>query len=201
MTYSNDSPSNTLPGGCILHASSSSFSSLPDASKDPYLPTMIVFDLDDCLWSPEMYTLRDTPSIPIQGELNPDRHYHRRHHLQGQDEEKEEVGVVGMGVPPHGRPIVQLFEDARRVLRLLIHDPTFQHVKIAAASSSEEPTFSYSCLRGIEIIPGVKMMDIFHYHEIGRTGHLSSRKTTHFRALHEKSGIPFQEMLFFDGTF
>ena len=182
MTYSKHSS----PGGCILHASPSSS---PASIKDPFLPTMIVFDLDDCLWSPEMYTLNDTPSMPIHGKLNPDSSH------------TEEVGVVGMGVPPQGRPIVKLFDDARRVLRLLIQDETFQHVTIAAASSSEEPTFSYSCLRGIDVIPGVKMMDIFQYHEIGRTGHLSSRKTTHFRALHEKSGIPFQEMLFFDGTF
>ncbi len=40
--------------------------------KDPYLPTMIVFDLDDCLWSPEMYTLYAKPSLPVEGDLNPD---------------------------------------------------------------------------------------------------------------------------------
>jgi magnesium-dependent phosphatase 1 len=150
---------------------------------------MIVFDLDDCLWSPEMYTLYDTPSIPIEGNLNPDQ------------DQNHERGIVGMAVPPKGQPIVKLFPDARRVLRSLLLDPKYQHVKVAAASSSEEPTFSYSCLRGIEIVGGVKMIDMFHYHEIGRTGHLTSRKTTHFKALQEKSGVPFHEMLFFDGTF
>lgn len=40
--------------------------------KDPFMPSMIVFDLDDCLWSPEMYTLHAKPSIPIEGDLNPD---------------------------------------------------------------------------------------------------------------------------------
>lgn len=27
---------------------------------------------------------------------------------------------------------------------------------------------------------------------------MTSRKTTHFRALHEESGVPYNEMLFFD---
>jgi len=179
-------------------SSSHSAAATTTSKKDPYLPSMIVFDLDDCLWSPEMYTLSDIPSIPIQGNLNPDHHHHSQ--TQQQLKEEEEMGIRGMGVPPKGRPIVQLFDDARRVLRLLLLEPQYQHVILGIASSSEEPTFSYSCLQGIDIVPGIKMIQLFQYYEIGRVGHLSSRKTTHFKALHEKSGIPFHEMLFFDGT-
>lgn len=34
------------------------------------LPRMIVFDLGDCLWSPEMHELDSKPCIPITGVLN-----------------------------------------------------------------------------------------------------------------------------------
>ena len=56
--------------------------------KDPFVPTMIVFDLDDCLWSPEMYTLYSKPSLPIQGDLNPD--------FAIQENAEREIGVVSI---------------------------------------------------------------------------------------------------------
>ena len=98
---------------------------------------------------------------------------------------------------PRG-PTVSLFPGARKALREIALDPKYQGVIIAAASSSEEPTYSHACLNNIEIVPGLTMRDMFTYDEIGRTGHLTSRKTTHFKALHEDSGIPYKEMLFFD---
>eukprot|EP00555_Chaetoceros_dichaeta_P003766 CAMPEP_0198249564 /NCGR_PEP_ID=MMETSP1447-20131203/1059_1 /TAXON_ID=420782 /ORGANISM="Chaetoceros dichaeta, Strain CCMP1751" /LENGTH=195 /DNA_ID=CAMNT_0043934235 /DNA_START=216 /DNA_END=803 /DNA_ORIENTATION=+ len=148
---------------------------------------MIVFDLDDCLWSPEMYTLHAKPSIPVKGDLyiNPER-----------QESEREIGIVGMGVPRG--PTVQLFDGARKALREIALDPKYEGVIVAAASSSEEPTYSHACLEGIEVLPGLFMRDMFQYDQIGRTGSLTSRKTTHFRALHKESSVPYNEMLFFD---
>lgn len=157
------------------------------SKKDPNLPTMIVFDLDDCVWSPEMYTLSGRPSEPIEGDLNPK--------ASGADRDKER-GVIGLKVP-YG-PTVRLFDGAREVLRELVSDPKYEGIILAAASSSEEPSYSYACLEGIEIIPGVTLSDIMAYHQIGRTGKLTSRKTTHFSLLHEESKVNYDEMLFFD---
>ena len=148
---------------------------------DPLLPTMIVFDLDDCLWSPEMYTLWSKPSIPETGDLG----------------DGSSTGVVGMKVPPAG-PTVRLFPGARKVLRELITDPKYEGIILAAASSSEEPSFSYACLEGIEITPQVTLRQIISYDQIGRTGALSPDKRTHFRLLHQESQVPYEEMLFFD---
>lgn len=33
------------------------------------LPRLVVFDLDQCLWSPEMYLLREIPTERVYGEL------------------------------------------------------------------------------------------------------------------------------------
>lgn len=33
------------------------------------LPELIVFDLDDCLWTPEMYTLSEIPTKKVLGPL------------------------------------------------------------------------------------------------------------------------------------
>lgn len=111
-------------------------------------------------------------------------------------ESDREIGCVGMQVPRG--PTVSLFDGARKALREIALDPKYEGVIVAAASSSEEPTYSYSCLEGIEVIPGLFMKDMFKYTQIGRTGHLTSRKTTHFKELHAESGVPYNEMLFFD---
>lgn len=156
------------------------------ASKlDKMLPTMIVFDLDDCLWSPEMYTLRDIPSIPEEGDLTPNG-----------VPDLNLRGCVGMKVP-HG-PTVKLFSGARLALYELASNPLYKGIILASASSSEEPTFSYSCLRGIEILPGLSIDKMFQYNQIGRSGPLSPDKRTHFRLLHKESNVPYNEMIFFD---
>ena len=151
-----------------------------------HLPTMIVFDLDDCLWSPEMHELYSKPILPVRGVLNP-------HCLK----EQQTTGVVGLS-NRHG-DTVRLYEGARRALYEVVTDPLYSDVTIAVASSSLEPTYSHACLEGIEVVPGRTMRDVIRYDEIGRTGKLTSRKTSHFKELHRESGIPYDEMLFFDG--
>ena len=151
------------------------------------LPSMIVFDLDDCLWTPEMHELPGCPEIPVHGILNP-------HGSNGGTPLK---GVVGLQVPRY-RDTVTLYDGARRVLYELAVNPVYKGVLLATASSSLEPSYSYACLAGIEILPGRTLGDMMSYHQIGRTGRLSPDKTTHFQELHEESGVPFHEMLFFD---
>ena len=158
-----------------------SHTSISSSLSAKYLPTMIVFDLDDCLWSPEMYTLRyPGPTIPVKGNVEGFR---------------EEL-VVGMKCP--SGPTVQLFKGARDALVEIVTDEKYKDVIIAAASSSEEPSYSQACLDNLEIIPGVTMRSVFKYDQIGRTGHLTSRKTTHFKHLHDESKVAYNEMLFFD---
>lgn len=178
-------------------------------SGDTYLPSMIVFDLDDCLWTPEMHELYDMPSIPVKGNLDPgaiatnERNLPRTAKLKRNKNKQDgnsfdtEMGVVGMKVAGTSQT-VYLFDGARRALREIAVDPKYKGVLIAVASSSLEPTYSHACLKNIEILPGLTMRGMISYDEIGRTGHLTSRKTTHFHALHTDSQIPYDDMLFFD---
>ena len=169
------------------------------SKTDPHLPTMVVFDLDDCLWTPEMHELGGLPSVPVRGALDPD----------GDASDGTPQGAVGLSVPEHrgsgrygrlcgGGDTVRLYDGARRVLRRLALDPRYRGIVIAAASSSLEPSYSHACLRGLDVLPGLTLRDMLSYDQIGREGKLSSRKTTHFRELERESGVPFEEMLFFD---
>jgi len=175
-----------------------------NSNNDVLLPSMIVFDLDDCLWTPEMHELSGMPSIPVEGPLDP-------------SDNNSELGTVGMKVPSRrrrgnnnkgfdwggyanddGEEVVELYPGARLVLRELATNPKYAAVKIAVASSSLEPSYSRACINGIEIVDGVTMNDMISYSQIGREGQLTSRKTSHFKLLQAQSGIPYDEMLFFD---
>mmetsp|Transcript_8981 Transcript_8981/g.10387 ORF Transcript_8981/g.10387 Transcript_8981/m.10387 type:complete len:202 (+) Transcript_8981:41-646(+) len=148
---------------------------------DKHLPEMIVFDLDDCLWSPEMHELYGLPSILIR--------------------EKTDNGencVVGIKVPNSNDQTVRLFDGARKALYQLATDITYNDVILAAASTSLEPTYSHACLKALEILPGLSLQSMFTFSQIGRTGRLTSRKTGHFKLLNEESGVPYEKMLFFD---
>lgn len=175
----------------------------PSCPRDLGLPTIIVFDLDDCLWTPEVHELSGTPSVPVEGPLDP-------------NDGDSPLGTVGMKVPSRRRrsrggrggfdwgdngneEIVELYPGARQTLREIATDPKYVGVRIAVASTSLEPSYSRACLAGIEVVEGVTMRDMVSYAQIGRDGPLTSRKTSHFRLIHEESGgVPYGEMLFFD---
>ena len=151
-----------------------------------------------------MHELSGMPSIPVEGPLDP-------------ADDGSTLGTVGMKVPSSTRrgggrgfnwggyandddtgEIVDLHPGARLVLRELATNPNYGGVRIAVASTSLEPAYSRACIDGIEILEGVTMRDMISYSQIGRSGKLTSRKTGHFRLIHEESGgVPYEEMLFF----
>ena len=175
----------------------SSVGSSASCGRVDLLPTIIIFDLDDCLWTPEMHELSGMPNLSVEGPLDPTN-------------PNSSLGTVGMKVPSRrgGRKgydwgnsdeIVELYPGARQALRELATNPKYQEIQVAVASTSLEPTYSQACIDGIEIVKGMTMRDMISYSQIGRSGKLSSRKTGHFRLIHEESGgIPYDEMLFFD---
>ena len=153
---------------------------LPADLKAPPLirPKLVVFDLDMCMWHPEMYQLPGKPTRKVIGSLG-----------------SAGNGVVGAAT---GSTIVRLFPGALRALQELYLLPEWQDTKVAAASSSEEPSYSAACLDMLEIVPGVPMREVFSYLAIGRQGELSSDKRTHFAKIGRESGVAFRDMIFFD---
>jgi Acid Phosphatase len=96
---------------------------------------IVIFDLDDCLWSPEMHELESKPYIPITGVLND--------FANNNDDDDDDSND--------------------------------------------------------ETIPNVSMRQIMSHVQSGRNPPLlSSDKRSHFRLLHQESGIRYEEMLFFD---
>ena len=193
-------PQSFLNNNNMGKGSNSAFTAASSSCNSELLPSLIVFDLDDCLWTPEMHELSGMPSVPVEGPLDP-------------RDNNSQLGTVGMKVPSRrrgnkgfdwggyahdGEEVVELYPGARLVLRELATNPKYARVMIAVASSSLEPSYSRACINGIEIVDGLTMKDMISYSQIGREGQLTSRKTSHFKLIHEQSGIPYDEMLFFD---
>ena len=134
------------------------------------LPSLIVFDLDACLWSPEMYELDKAPTTW----------------------DAKRGGVKA------GQDTVTLYPGARETLLRLLTDPTFQGCKIAAASSTTEPAYAKKCLEQTPIdLSGErkeKMGDLIKFRQI----YPGSKGRTHFPRLQQETGIPYSEMIFFD---
>jgi magnesium-dependent phosphatase 1 len=133
------------------------------------LPALIVFDLDACLWLPEMYELSHAPT----------------------NYDADRGGVVA------GHETVTLFKGAQTVLTKLL-DGSFGSVKVAVASSTTEPSYANRCL---EVLPAdptgqrtEKLADIVDYRQI----YPGNKGRQHFPALKIESGVPFDQMLFFD---
>jgi len=162
---------------------STTTSSSSSGSSSSAIPSLFVFDLDDCLWTPEMHELYGEPIVPVHGPLVP----------------SDDVGVVGLRVPRGGRDqTVTLYDGARRVLYELATNPAYRDTPIAVASTSLEPSYSHRCLEELEITKGTTLADMVSFRQIGRSGRLTSDKRSHFRLLHLESGVPYGEMLFFD---
>lgn len=156
-------------------------------------PKMVVFDLDMCLWHPEMYELSELPSKTVLGSLG-----------------SHGEGVVGV---QSGRETIRLFPDAVQVLQSIYLGDYGDELRIAAASSANTPQavrIGRRAMSILEILPGVTMRDVFARGwpegfegnlQIGRTAPLSSDKArTHFPILRQETGISYEDMLFFDDS-
>jgi len=138
------------------------------AQKSPP-PRLLVFDLDACLWTPEMFELDGRPSRF----------------------DAEKGGVRA------GSDIVRLFPGAMTVLRTILAEPErFDGVQIAVASSTTHPDYANTCLEElvVDANTGTKLADMVHYREIfpGNKGR------QHVPNLKQKSGVPYNEMIFWD---
>ncbi|CAM9337690.1 unnamed protein product [Laminaria digitata] len=102
------------------------------------VPKLVVFDCDMCLWTPEMFELRQSPTR----------------------------FDAATGTVVAGRDRVSLFAGALTALRELTTQERFSDTQIAVASSTTQRQWALDCLRLFEISPGVTAGDVIKYREI-----------------------------------
>jgi len=110
---------------------------------DLILPELVVFDLDMCLWRPEMFTLNDIPN----------------------EKSAKKYGILGTAAGEgvlavsSGDELISLFPGALRVLQDF-YNGMYPGMKIAAASSADTPlavTIGKAAMNILEVVPGVSV--------------------------------------------
>ena len=106
------------------------------------LPELVVFDLDMCLWSPEMYTLSEIPNE------NSKKIFKR---ISEEDNREIIISVAS------GNEYIKLFPAALAVLQDYYMDK-YPSMRIAAASSADTPLavkIGRAAMQILEVFPGI----------------------------------------------
>ncbi|CAJ1405943.1 unnamed protein product [Effrenium voratum] len=154
------------------------------------LPGLCVFDLDACLWDKEMYEMEaiPKPEDAVRGDL------------LGRGD-----GVRGV---MSGTEKISLHKGALKALQNHA-DGAYPGMRIAVASSADTPfaeRVGRKALSMLEVLPGLTVWQMLlqdwqgeDVNQIGRQPPLSPNKAqTHFPRLKAATGVPYDEMLFFD---
>lgn len=134
-------------------------------------PKAVIFDLDGCLWYPDMYMLwgGGAPFDVIADDKLLDR---------------------------NNRP-VQLLGAVPEILLELHSAPEWEGVVIGIASCTDEPSWAEECLQKFKLADGkTSIKDVMQIEEIRK-----NNKRVHLRNIAEATGIALEEMLFLDNEF
>ncbi|KAJ8092064.1 hypothetical protein PM082_024304 [Marasmius tenuissimus] len=149
----------------------------PNSTKAVKMPELVVFDLDYTLWP--MFI-----DVHVTGPL------------------RREANVANEILDRHGQTI-SLYKDVPHIL----HRLRDSGVRIAVASRSTTPALARQALELLLVPPSLETgahassefgqaIDFFEQLEI-----YPDSKLTHFRRIHEETGVSYDKMLFFDDEY
>jgi len=142
------------------------------AGKSGKRPRCVVFDLDGCLWSPEMYQLEwDRGGAPFTA---------------------EPADTDGALRDRRGTR-VQLHSGVRSAMTELVEDPKWDGVVVAVASCCDVPSWARELLSKFDLGGGRRLSDIVTVCEIH-----GGNKKGHFRQIASATGCDLGDMIFFD---
>ena len=134
------------------------------------LPGLVVYDLDDTVWFPELYMIAGAPFTKLRGNAVED--------------------VMG--------DVLRVYSAARRsIAQVYAHDAFRRRgTKIAVASRTHRGKWARELMEMFEVIEdddgGVSLADAAPLVDIA-----SGTKTKHFQRLRERTGVAYADMLFF----
>eukprot|EP00532_Pseudo-nitzschia_australis_P018529 CAMPEP_0168303964 /NCGR_PEP_ID=MMETSP0142_2-20121227/45068_1 /TAXON_ID=44445 /ORGANISM="Pseudo-nitzschia australis, Strain 10249 10 AB" /LENGTH=228 /DNA_ID=CAMNT_0008255039 /DNA_START=194 /DNA_END=880 /DNA_ORIENTATION=- len=160
----------------VLHASDRS------DKKGKMLPKAIIFDLDGCLWTPEMYEIM----FFMGGKGSPFK-----------KDPKSDRNLLTCNNKP-----VRLLGDVRSIFEDLYTQPDFEDVKIGISSRTDEPNWARELLTKFEVTENERGQPIYLINVIdGPVEIAKDSKKEHFRRINIETGIEYEDMLFFDNEF
>eukprot|EP00439_Symbiodinium_sp_Y106_P075870 s565_g15.t1 len=156
-------------------------------------PALVVFDLDACCWYPEMYMIRR--GAPFSSTADPNvlkTAGGQAVRLLGNVRHIWKDGDGAFCVFCLYLPWRLLVDSAKE----LHSSPKFADTRVGVASRCDHPDWGRECLRKFMVQDGVSMWDVAEGGELVEI--MFSSKREHFRRLAVKTGVAFEDMLFFD---
>jgi magnesium-dependent phosphatase 1 len=178
-----DGTRSSVPSNNALISSSSNlFSSETSWQGDKKaLPKLVIFDLDGCLWRPEMYELlhfsggAGAPFTPSSSDPN-------------------------MLLTRKGEP-VYLLGNVRQVVQELYLDPKWKDVKVGISSRTDQPDWARELLQKFQVDHDDGTFCLNDIFQGGPIQIASDAKVKHFRRIASETSIALEDMLFFDNEF
>ena len=155
-------------------------SSNADNEDNPTKPKIVVFDLDGCLWRPEMYEiLYFSAGKGAPFSVDP----------------SDPSRLLTVGNEP-----VCLLGDIRNVMKELHCDSVWENTIVGISSRTDEPSWARELLKKFK----VEMDDdkgVFTLDDVFQKGPIEiakDAKIKHFERISRKYGVPMKDILFFD---
>jgi magnesium-dependent phosphatase 1 len=170
----------------LRNAQSSSAPGGDDSGDDKYMPKIVVFDLDGCLWRPEMYELlyfsggAGAPFTPSEDDNN--------------------ILLTRKGEK------VYLLGNVREVMTELYSSTDknnkWHGVQVGISSRTDQPSWARELLQKFQVedtttTTTFALSDVFQ----GPIEIASDSKVQHFRRIAAATHVPLEDMLFFDNEF
>uniref|UniRef100_A0A6T6SH26 Magnesium-dependent phosphatase-1 n=1 Tax=Hemiselmis tepida TaxID=464990 RepID=A0A6T6SH26_9CRYP len=83
--------------------------------------------------------------------------------------------------------------NSAEILHELNTDPKWKDSKVAYCSCTDEPSWAAECMKLFEVGGGITMEKAAPIKQI-----FKANKTEHFKRIHKDTGIPYEQMIFFD---
>lgn len=157
---------------------------------------LVVFDLDYTIWQPEMYQIDGPPKLvsfdDFIGKQKRKGRAPPRQIPPGSKTTHQNKLVTDMrGVP------ITVFDGASHALSEINRMKKEQNIPILVAISSrtDEPSWAYQCMKWLVVSDGTPLCKCIEQDLIEIS---YADKSKHFESLNRKTGIPFEQMCFFD---
>eukprot|EP01083_Nonionella_stella_P220148 787958_1 len=167
---------------------------------------LVVFDLDFCVWHPEMYQIQGPPTLSNLQKMKDGIKQPRKRKKQKSNNvsismlpKKPNTNRKGMIVTDKVGTPITVFDGASHALaeinnwRKSSDCPERSAIQVAVASCTDKPSFARQCMEWLIVDDGSTLSSCFDHIEI-RPGD----KRKHFESLQRITGIPYEEMCFFD---